>query len=160
MPAKKKQRSKKLRETNARAATKKAYQLERFSKHRDYKEINALKSRAYKGYMEIADEYFKKGKNNNALGWYEKALPHASESKREALKNRIDELEGRKSLGNLLRKHSSTFSIAFLVSALMLVSSNLTGFAVGEAQNLSRWAGVATFIIGLIFSFIYIRAKK
>ena len=75
-------------------------------------------------------------------------------------KEEMQKLDKGRTLGSLVKQFSPGMSIIFLAGALILVSFNLTGYAVGEAQNLTRWAGVVCFVCGLIFSFIHIKTKK
>ena len=60
----------------------------------------------------------------------------------------------------LVGRVSPAMAIIFLSIALILITFNVTGYAVGEAQNFTRWIGVACFVCGLIFTLIHIRAKK
>ena len=60
----------------------------------------------------------------------------------------------------MLQKAAPASSIFFLASALILLTFNLTGYAINNTQNVTRWAGVACFLCGLVFAFIHARTKK
>ena len=83
-------------------------------------------------------------------------------SKNVSLSRRGKEINVRESRGLLkkLRESAAAVSIFFLASALILLTFNLTGYAINQTQNITRWASVACFVCGLVFAFIHVRAKK
>jgi hypothetical protein len=99
------------------------------------------------------------------------AFPY-DEDKKKYIKQQIEEIHSMKAAKNLSRKidehpkskYLTTFavlSIASLLVALGFVSLSLTGNVVGGLDTInSRWVGLCFFICGLVFSFIYLRAKK
>lgn len=105
------------------------------------------------------------------------------ENKRKAYKNYVEAAKIYATIGNIkkeneMRKEASryaslkpsrlekrlgfaTLTIGTLFGALFFSVFSLTGYAVeGLNQNNSRWFGVALFVLGLIFSFLYLREKK
>lgn len=55
------------------------------------------------------------------------------------------------------KKLTSVLSVIFFSGALTLASFNMTGFAIQNAQYLTKWAGILFFVLGLVFAFIHVR---
>ncbi len=128
---------------------------------------------AYLTRLKSAQQALEGGKKGKAKEYLDKAFDLAPDTyKRELIVRKIKRLGYNTSryeteiraeesgLPGVIGKLSPAFSIIFLASALILITFNLTGYAVGEAQNFTRWAGVICFVCGLIFSFIHVKTKK
>ena len=160
MPTKKKP-SRKSIEFMAMEAANKVRSVNNRWLNLSHREYDAQKTKAYKSFLTIANTLYKQGKKSEAYRYYKKAKPYATEAKKEDIQARLEELESsRRNLGDYIKKYSPTFAILFLVATLILITFNLTGSAISETQNFTRWMGVACFLCGLIFSFIHIRSKK
>jgi len=138
-------------ESRAKFAAERAYQLERFSKFRNWKEIREWKAKATVGYRELANYY------ENKIGGKKKA---------EMYRQKADEyststpFERQGNLEKLVGKTSPVLSILFFAAALVLVVFNLTGYAIGNAQEELRLIGLAFFLAGLVFAFLYLRKRN
>ncbi|MDD5012151.1 MAG: hypothetical protein PHQ66_00685 [Candidatus Nanoarchaeia archaeon] len=136
--------------------------------------------KATNAYENAGDYWEKKGEIRNAIKDYEDALRYVSNKEDQTrIKNKMEKLhfERVKILGRLeqmkqdivtkkprkgLRdKLYSSLSIASLAFALIFISLNLTGNAVGGITlNDSRWISICFFLCGLSFAFLYLKNKN
>jgi len=164
MPSKKKRPARKQlkqraqeTESKARFIAKKAYQKDRYSVHKPFEEIERLYSRAYGKFRIAGNTWRELGYQKRARECYQSAEKYKDKGK-EARKS---EIYRKKSKGLQNRLGFATLSIISISIALISISFNLTGYAIGGLnQNFTRLIGVLSFILGLIFAFFYVRKKK
>ena len=68
-------------------------------------------------------------------------------------------LEKRSSSG-MLQRASGYLAIISLAAALLSISLKLTGSVVGPAATNSKWIGLCLFLVGCMFTFFYLKAKR
>ena len=138
-------------ESRARFAADRVRSLERMRYGGKEKDLNDWKMKAYESYMALAEYVGKKpfGKKK-AEEYIEKAQLYTP----------ISPLKKGMLLERLVRKTSPAFSIFFLAVALVLIIFNLTGYAIGGVQESLRFAGVISFLAGLIFAFLYLKSRN
>lgn len=137
------------------------------------------RSRGVSSYKKMVDAYENAGESwkdagdfANAQRAYEMALRYVPDEDKGRIKGKLKDLGSEKArtfsflagLKRGLEKKSVSFailSIITLLSALVFVSSNLTGNTIlGLTEGNSRWIGLCLFMCGLIFTLLYIKGKK
>jgi hypothetical protein len=115
-------------------------------------------SRLYKN----AAEAWSNGDNySKAIADYKLAYQYAwGDTKREDLKKKINQLY--RATGRLeTRTVLAVVSVISLIGALLSVSFNLTGYAIGAlSYNDLSLVGTALFVLGLVFAFMFVRNKN
>lgn len=134
-------------ESRAKFATERAYQLERFSKYRDWKEIREWKSKAIWAYKQLADYYSGKIGGKKKMEYYRQKAEEIAPTQGGHLEK-------------LVGKASPVLSIAFLAAALLLIVFNLTGYAVAGTSGSIKFLGIAFFLLGLVFASLYLKTRK
>ena len=101
---------------------------------------------------------------NSAIRVYQFALPKAeTDNEENYINEQIKELRAeRRNLESITgNKFYAFFSLASLFSALIFLSSSMTGNVVGESiLKDSTWLGICFFLCGLTFTFFYLKRKK
>lgn len=125
---------------------------------KDLSKYHSEASRLYKN----AAELWSSGENyQRAIADYKLAYQYAwGEAERENLKKRVINLQ---KLGGRVERRAAfaTVAIVSLIGALLSVSLNLTGYAVGALgyEDISL-VGTALFILGLVFAFLFVKSKN
>ncbi len=101
-------------------------------------------------------------KNYNMADKYLQMYKKGSKELREKIEGKLNSVKKNK---GLLSKIFETKFVAFLSMivfgvALVSISLKMTGFAIGNSENISAFVSVGFFVIGLVLAFIYLKHKE
>lgn len=116
---------------------------------------------AYHLYSDAIEEWNREAWENSEYPRVVKFAKLNAEHNKELAQKIQDKLHGSEKGGLEKRFIFAIASIISLVGALLSVSFNLTGYAIGAlSYNKISLAGGALFILGLVFTFLFLRSKN